>query len=215
MHKIVTFQSPEYYELLRMGWLVVDQVSPSAVMMAHEGTVYTDRGGMPRTNDNADLWLPQFGGKPGPADTVAPTTPHIWMELFRGTSPIGELAILFKDTSHPTAAAGQNGFEYYKNEVYRAPYITIGYSQEYHNIYLDAVQDWGVRVGVATFNIWNMLEQGTIAGPGTVVKTQALIPSVIGAVQWRVNYNTGGVEVNHLYSGFTAAHADFVASGAV
>jgi hypothetical protein len=75
--------------------------------MCHEGTQYTDRGGMPRTNADPDLWLPYWGGRTVPLPVTDPTDPG-WVErsstvytVNHGVFLAGDVIHLFENVAGP------------------------------------------------------------------------------------------------------------------
>jgi hypothetical protein len=106
MSKVVTFQSAEYYELINLGWVVVQQMGGNAVMMIQDGTTCVDPRGRPETKVDTSAWKPYWLGRatPGVIDPI-PVNPF-WIERSRTVLPLDitgpKTIILFQSSANPT-----------------------------------------------------------------------------------------------------------------
>ena len=201
MNKIVTYQSPEYFELLALGWVIVAQVGASTVMMSHEGTGYSERGGMPQENTDPS-WAPIWGGIPGP--------PYVydWVEITHsGLSPQNEISYIYKDLNSYDAAY-PDLYRFTKIDVEHAG--VVFWSEIFYERYTDMLFEFNWRAVTPLFDTWTTISNGTVGA--VTVGLQYLTPSSPGSIQYRITYTPPGTI--HLHDTWTALINEWIISGA-
>jgi len=196
MSKIVTFQSAEYYELINLGWVVVQQMGGNAVMMIQDGTTCVDPRGKPETKVDTSAWKPYWLGRaisgvddPDPI----PESPHDWDDISSLVSPVGETIVIYVDRANRGAYPG--GYKYYKVDVFRLIFseLTLFSSKIYTLDFDNPSKDHSLWATTTVYNTYLTERSGAIDAHHTV-EIQWLASSVKGDwLLYRLAFKTDGV----------------------
>lgn len=199
MNKIVTFESPEYYELLQRGWVVMEQVSPTAVMMAQlGGTAIAGRSGPPEEMSDPK-WLPVFGGVAIPGVEEVPYVSYNWSRLIQQVNPnTGETVTMYKDlnTNDPVTSESR----YTKVEAIDA-LGAIREQEIWEYRWTDSLYEWNWRLVATGYEIWRVM----FSKVG--VSAQFLVATALGPIQYRIVYSGSGTV--HTFATWTLLLAEY------